>query len=94
MDNKKELSLDVPYREEISRLFIFRGLWIFVAVWPMYAWAIWIGIITFVHFWYQLILGRRHEVLFEKHVRFFRHINKWSAYLSFLVDKRPKFNED
>jgi len=91
---KLEAKLEIPYREKISRLFIFRNLWIFIMVWPIMFWSIWIGIINFAHFWYMLILGKRHEALWKKNVRFFRHLTKWQAYFQLHVDKRPEFVED
>ncbi|MFZ5365517.1 MAG: DUF4389 domain-containing protein [Patescibacteria group bacterium] len=91
---KMQLKVEVPWREKISRLFIFRGLWVFVFVWVLYVWMIWIGLINFVHFWYMLILGKRQETLWKKNVRFFRTITQWNSYLQNLTDERPKFIGD
>jgi len=91
---KLELKLDIPYREKISRLFIFRWLWAFVMMWPLIPWAIWVGLVNFAHFWYMLILGKRHELMWKKNARLFRHTSKWSSYFKCLTDKRPKFVED
>ncbi|MBD3330964.1 DUF4389 domain-containing protein [Candidatus Peregrinibacteria bacterium] len=93
-ENKKEVFLEVPYREKVSRLFIFRGLWGFVMIWPLYVWMLWMALVVFVQFWYMLILGKRHEGLWIRQVRFFRHLTKWSGYFNLVVDKRPKFIED
>ena len=96
MDNtpKQEARLDVPYRGTISRLFIFRFLWVYVMIWPLFPWAIWIGIVSFLHFWYMLFLGKRHEGFWNRQLRFFRHCTKWQSYFMFLTDQRPKFIED
>ena len=89
-----EAKLDIPYTPKISRLFLFRPLWMFIEIWVMYVWVIWIGIIRFLMFWYQLILGKRHDGLWKRNVRFFRHLTKWMAYIQWLTDQRPKFIED
>lgn len=91
---KSQLNYEPEYSVHISRLFIFRGLWIWVMVWPLIVWAVWIGVMNFLHFWYMLILGKRNEALWKKNVRFVRHLAKWNAYFQFLVDQRPKFVED
>ena len=83
-----------PFRKKISRLFIFRPLWVFIMIWPLYIRIFWIWIITFLHFWYKLILWRRYEDFWKREVRFMRHLTKWGAYLKWVIDKRPKFIED
>jgi hypothetical protein len=90
----EQVKLDVVYTEKISRLFIFRGLWIYILIFPLMVWALWISLIGFVHFWYKLILGKRNRSWWEKEMRFFRYSTKWGAYLQSLMDKRPKFTED
>jgi hypothetical protein len=89
----QQISFDVPYRETISRLFIFRGLWGFIVMWPMIVWGIWISIISFLHFWYMLILGKRHEGLWDRQIRFYTYVLRWKSYFQYLVDKRPDFIE-
>jgi len=83
-----------PFRKIISRLFIFRWLRMVIAIWPLYVWMIWISIIGFLHFWYKLILWRRHQGFWNREVRFMRHLTKWMAYLRGIVDQRPAFIED
>lgn len=92
--NKTELSYEAPYEKKICRLFFFRPLWMIIEMWVIIGWVMWIGIINFLNFWHMLILGERHEVLWNKMLRFMRHIAKWQAYLNMLTDKRPKFIED
>jgi len=88
-----EAMLDIPWREKISRLFIFRPLWMIIVMWVFWVWSIWIGLITFVHFWYMLVLGKKNKMLWGKTVRFFRAQTKWNAYLQMMTDKRPDFIE-
>ncbi len=92
-DAKQQISLEVPYRETISRLFIFRGLWVFVIMWIMWVWSIWVGILMFLQFWYQLITGKRHEFFWKSYKRFFKWMTRWQAYLTWMVDERPGFIE-
>lgn len=91
---KSTLYLDVEYQDKISRLFIFRPLWMLIEMWVIWVWSIWYGLVTFVHFWYMLILGKRSEAMWKKQLRFFRHMSKWQAYLMWLTNERPKFIED
>jgi len=91
---KTEIKLEVPFEEKISRLFIFRFLWIYIAMWPILVWAIWIGLVSFVHFWYMLVLGTRHHGMWSSKIRFFRHVTKWQSYINNYIDQRPKFIED
>lgn len=90
----KEATLKVEYRGTISRLFIFRFLWAYIMIWPLYVWMIWIGIVYVLQFFHMLFLGKRHEGLWNRMVRFFRHLTKWQSYFMCLTDKRPKFIED
>lgn len=95
MENSQtEVSYDAPFAPRLSRLFIFRFLWVYIEMWVIWVWAIWMGIIIFLHFWYMLILGKRSETLWRKQLRFMRHMSKWQGYLNNLVDKRPKLIED
>lgn len=95
MENTQtELKYEAPYTEKVSRLFIFRFLWIYVEIWVLMVWGMWIGLIMFVEFWYMLLLGKRSKGLWEKKLRFMRHINKWQSYLNALTDMRPKLIED
>jgi hypothetical protein len=93
-NQKTDLKYEVPYEKKISRLFIFRFLWMFIEMWVIWIWGMWIGIIAFLHFWYMLILGRRHKGLWKRKVRFMRHIAKWTSYLHNTTDRRPDFIED
>lgn len=91
---KTEIKFDAPFEKNISRLFIFRRLYVFVEGWVVLGWAIWMGIVLFIQFWIMLILGERNETIWKKQLRFMRHMMKWNAYLSYLTDKRPEWVED
>lgn len=88
---KSDLTFEAPFVRNVSRLFIFRFFWMFIEIWVLYVWSIWYGIVSFVHFWYMLILGRRSEGLWKKQMRFYRHITRWNTYVLALTDKRPDF---
>ncbi len=90
MANKKsQLKYEPEFSENISRLFIFRGLWIFPLIFVLFFWAIWIAIVNFLQFWYMLILGERHKKLWTMHVNFIRFVERWNAYFNFIVDEHP-----
>lgn len=88
------IQLHAQFQENVSRLFIFRFLWLIVQIPVIYVWAIWIGIVWFIQFLSMLILGRRNRNLRDKILRFKKHITKWQAYLSWFVDQQPKIIED
>jgi|GEM_PF-2543191 len=88
------LSYTAEFDDRISRLFIFRKLWLIIEVWVLIVWAIWIAILSFLHFWYMLILGRRSRAIWDKQLRFARHVAKWQGYLSLLINRRPLFIEN
>ena len=92
--NKTDLKFEAAYEEKISRLFIFRGLYLFIEMWVIMVWAMWIGLVAFVHFFYMLILGKRNKTLWQKFYRFSRHMSKWQSYLNALTDKRPEWIEE
>lgn len=89
-----EAEINIPYNEKISRLFLFRPLWMVLEIWVIYGWLLWIAVITFLTFFYQLFLGKRPAGMQNRRVRFLRHLIKWQTYLMWLTDKRPKFIED
>jgi len=92
--NLTDAKVEIPWREPISRLFLFRFLWMFIELWVIYVWSIWSGILLFLQFWFQLFTGKKHPGLWKRQVRFFRHTTKWNSYLLWLTDKRPEFIED
>lgn len=88
------VTIDVKYEERISRLFIFRFLRMFIEIWILYVWMFWLFLISVVHFFHMLILGKRQEMLWKKQLRFFRHLQKWNAYLWNLTNVTPRWIED
>ena len=88
---KPELTIDIAYHPMISRWFIFRMLWVIVAIWPMWLIGIWFGLLSFVHFWHMLILGERSEPIWKRQLICIRYYSAWTAYLHFFIDTRPSF---
>jgi hypothetical protein len=84
-----DVDVKVPYREEVSRWFVFRFLWLFPLVPVLWIWMIWIGIVTFLQFWYMLFTGRRQAWLWEHMVMLFRYTTRWNGYFNLVTDKRP-----
>jgi len=91
---KTTITLEIPYQEKISRLFIFRFLWAYVVIFTMIPWAMYVGLVGLVHFFYMLFLGKRHQGMFGIHARFLRFAVKWQSYLGAMTDKRPNFTND
>ena len=89
-----KLQFGLPFEARISRLFIFRSLWMCIEVWVWYGWALIMYVVTIVHFLYMLFLGRRHRWMWDMQMRFMRHTIKWQTYLTTLSSGRPKFVED
>ena len=75
------IQIKAQFQENISRLFIFRFLWLIVQIPVIYIWSIWICIIGIIQFFSMLILGRRNRNLRNKILRFKIHMTKWQAYL-------------
>lgn len=81
--------MEVPYRDEISRLFVFRFLWIFPLVFVVWFWMFWLGLVMFLHFFYMLFMGRRSQWLWQHMTLFFVYNTRWNAYFNLIVDERP-----
>jgi hypothetical protein len=94
MSGQTEVKFEAGFEKKISRLFIFRPLYMFIEMWVIMVWGMWMGIITTIHFWYMLILGQRSDLLWKKQLRFTRHIAKWNAYMNALTDKVPEWVEE
>jgi hypothetical protein len=86
-----DITVDIKYTEKISRLFIFRCLWLIIAVWPLALLGLWFGILSFVHFWYMLILGERSKGIFTRQLGIIRFFASWHAYLRYFINGRPLF---
>lgn len=88
---KMQISLEVPYSEKISRLFIFRFLWAYLLIFPMIPLSIWVAIVGVLHFFYMLFMGKRHKGFWFIHKRFFVWVTEWQGYMGLHVDRRPAF---
>ncbi len=88
------INLEAKCHQEVSRLFIFRFLWLIIQ-WPIiYIWSIWIAIIMILQLLHMLILGKRNPVLRSKIYRFMTHTTKRNSYMTGFVDEQPKIIED
>ena len=88
-----DMSVDAPFTPKISRLFVFRFLWIFIEIWVLMVWAIWFSLVKFGQFCYMLVRGKRHRGMWNREMRFIRHGIKWYSYLNAITDRRPDFIE-
>ncbi len=88
-NDKKDAKLTIEWRHTISRLFIFRFLWVYILIFPLIPLGIWLGIVTFLHFWYMLFMGKRHQGFWNTQVRFYQFMARWQCYLGNLSDKTP-----
>ncbi len=89
-----DVLFSAKFEKRISRWFVFRFLWVFVEGWVMIVWGLWIAIISSLHFFYMLFMGRRNRAFWDMEMHFYRHCIKWQAYLKYLSNGRPKFIED
>lgn len=84
-----QAEFSAEWAEDVSRLFIFRFLWLIIQYFVIVVWGIRISIISGMHWIYMLLFGKRERNLRNRQVRFARHIIKWKAYMSGLTDERP-----
>lgn len=77
------------YTPEVSRLFIFRCLWIILQGPIVFVWSIWYFIVSIVHYISMFLTWTRSKNLREKQARYRRHIIAWKSYMHALTDKRP-----
>jgi len=89
-----DLTLEAVYEEKVSRMFVLRLLWMF----PMYFVFIVYGTIasvaSIIHRFYMIINWHRNKFLWTIRLRFTRTYTKWSAYISWHIDKRPEIIEE
>ena len=88
------IDFNPPFRSKISRLFIFRPLWVFILMFPLMIRSFWINIIMLVHILFKFLMGRRCKSFWESEVKFTRYIVKWQLYFNGIIDKRPDFTKD
>lgn len=80
---------NAQYHKSISRLFIFRFLWLILQCPIVFIWSIWYAVVTMIHYLIMFIIGKRDKYLWNKQVRFWKHIVAWKSYLHALTDARP-----
>lgn len=85
----KSVRIEIDFQPRISRWFIFRFLWIPVIMVQIAVYAIWFGILSFIHFFYMLVLGERSASIFVKQLRFINFAGRWQAYLKYYVNDHP-----
>lgn len=86
---KNPVMIDVAFEQKISRLFIFRCLWVIAIAIPFAVYSIWFGLLTIVHFFHMLLLGERSRAIFDRQMEYIRYMLTWHAYLRFFTNHRP-----
>jgi len=86
---KKAVTIDIAFEKKVSRLFIFRFLWVIPIIVPFFVYNIWFSILSIVQFFHMLIFGERSKSLFEKQMHFVRYVVAWQAYTRFFTNARP-----
>lgn len=82
-------SFDAWFEKHISRLFIFRCLWLIIQ-WPvLFVWSIWYCIISIVHYISMFLTWTRNQTMRNKQTRYRRHVIAWKSYMNAITDKRP-----
>ncbi len=89
MGGKSDSHINFDYSENISRLFIFRGLWVFAIMIQIFLLGLWVGILNFFHFFHMLFLGKRSPAMWGPMARLYRWLISWQAYIKAVTDKRP-----
>lgn len=77
------------YEHSVSRLFIFRFLWLILQGPIVCIWSIWYCLVSIVHYISMFISGTRSKNLREKQARFRRHVIAWKSYMNAITDRRP-----
>lgn len=84
------VTVDIVFESKISRWFIFRFLWIPVIIVPFAIYGIWFGFLSFVHFFYMLVLGQRSRDIFDGQMNVVRYFARWQAYIRYFTNVRPE----
>jgi hypothetical protein len=82
-------TFDVEWSSKVSRLFIFRFLWMIIESFVIWLRWVWISLLTIVHVLYMFVFGKRERNLWNRQVRYWNHVAKWKAYINWLSDERP-----
>lgn len=83
-------TFDATYTKKISRLFIFRCLWLIIQGPIIMIRSCRYVLIAIVHAIYMFVTWLRNADLRKKQTRYRRHLIMWKAYLNALVDQRPE----
>lgn len=86
----KKVRLEIDFQPKISRWFLFRFLWIVPVIVPLALYAAWFGLLSFVHFFFMLLLGERSEPIFRKQLAFLNFGFQWQAYFKYYTNERPE----
>ncbi len=86
---KAPVVIDIVFEERISRLFIFRLLWVVPIIVPMAAYTLLFGLQSIVQFLHMLVLGKRSKSLFEHQMHYVRYAAGWEAYTRYFTNARP-----
>jgi hypothetical protein len=84
-----EWTFHAAYEHQVSRLFIFRCLWLVIQGPVLFVWSIWYCIVSIVHYISMFLTGTRSKNLRDKQARYRRHVISWKSYMNALTDKRP-----
>ncbi len=85
----KSVRIEVDFQPTISRLFIFRCLWVPAMIVPLAVYSLWFALLTFVHFFHMLALGERSKAIFVRQLRYINFIGRWQLYLKYYTNERP-----
>lgn len=85
----ESVTVDIIYEQKISRVFIFRVLWVPVIILPFVVYGFWFSVLSVLHFVYMLLLGQRSRELFDREMDVVRYLARWQAYLRFFTNVRP-----
>lgn len=86
----EERTISILFEKKISRLFIFRPLWMLPVAFVITFWMFWMYLVLFLHFFYMLLMGKRNEFLWNQTKYLFVYAIEWNKYILCLVNKRPK----
>ncbi len=85
----QHVRIEVDFQPKISRWFVFRFLWIVPVIVPIVLFSIWFSILSFIHFFYMLVLGERSESIFKKQIEYIQYVLRWQFYFKYFTNERP-----
>jgi hypothetical protein len=82
-------AFNASFEKNVSRLFIFRFLWLIIQ-WPIvFVWSIWYCVISIFHYISMFLTWSRDQTMRNKQARYRRHVIAWKSYMNAITDKRP-----